>query len=133
MNYFKNPFTSTNFGCDVDLDALIDRIKISNGPKIFRAISQLGLHKAPGSNGMTDIFYKTYWLIVKITIIKFVQYLFRNGFFFFFLLKEICDTSTVCPNFKSGQSFQSQITLGLLLVSQISITKLFFQKICPIV
>jgi hypothetical protein len=52
--------------------------------EIFLAISDLGLNKAPGPDGMTSLFYKTYWPIVKISVIASVQSFFRGGF----MLKE---------------------------------------------
>jgi hypothetical protein len=33
--------------------------------EIFLAISELGLNKAPGLDGMTGLFHKSYWPIVK--------------------------------------------------------------------
>jgi hypothetical protein len=43
--------------------------------------SQLGLTKAPGPDGMTGLFYKTYWYTVKKEVVLFVQSFFRSGFF----------------------------------------------------
>jgi hypothetical protein len=41
--------------------------------KFFLAISALGMNKAPRPDGMTGLFYKTYWPIVKSNVISSVQ------------------------------------------------------------
>jgi hypothetical protein len=57
--------------------------------EIFVAIKELGLNKAPGPNGMTGLFYKTYWPIVKDSVIISVQSFFKGGY----LLKEFNHTN----------------------------------------
>jgi hypothetical protein len=57
--------------------------------EIFNAISDLGLNKAPGPDGMTGLFYKTYWPIVKLSVITSVQSFFRGGY----ILKEFNHTN----------------------------------------
>ncbi|GLT65285.1 hypothetical protein SLA2020_377240 [Shorea laevis] len=52
--------------------------------EIFQTFSQLGLTKAPGPDGFTGLFYKTYWKIIRVNVIDYVQNFFRSGF----LLKE---------------------------------------------
>jgi hypothetical protein len=89
----NNRFTSTNPILDVDLDELVSSViidldnlmlfKIPKEREIYLAISQLG------PDGMTRLFYKTYWPIVKVIVIAFVQSCFRGGFF----LKEINHTN----------------------------------------
>jgi hypothetical protein len=61
---------------------------IPDESKIRKAISQLGLTKAPGPDGFTGLFLKTYWKTICISVIRFVQSFFRNGF----LLKEFNHT-----------------------------------------
>ena len=53
------------------------------------AISTLGLNKALGPNGITGLFYKSYWPIVKNSVVSSVQSFFRGGF----LLKEFNHTN----------------------------------------
>ena len=48
--------------------------------EICVAICALGLNKAPGPNGMTSLFYKSCWPIVKNSVISSVQSFFRGGF-----------------------------------------------------
>jgi hypothetical protein len=57
--------------------------------EIFVAIKELGLNKAPGLDGMMGLFYKTYWPIVKDSVVKSVQSFFKGGF----LLKEFNHTN----------------------------------------
>ena len=95
----NNRFTSTNPILDVDLDELISHVitsldnlmlfKIPEEREIYQAISQLGPNKALGPDGMTGLFYKTYWPIVKVSVITFVQSCFQGGF----LLKDINHTN----------------------------------------
>jgi hypothetical protein len=56
---------------------------------IFLAISALGFNKALWLDGMTSLFYKSYWPIVKNSVISYVQSFFRGGF----LLKEFNHTN----------------------------------------
>jgi hypothetical protein len=48
--------------------------------EINQAIYQLGLHKAPDPDGFTGLFYKTYWPIIHLDVINFVQ-IFSNMVF----------------------------------------------------
>ena len=49
--------------------------------EIFSAIKDLGLNKALSPDGMTGLFYKTYWPIVKLSVIALVQSFFRARFY----------------------------------------------------
>jgi hypothetical protein len=96
--YFQNLFTSSNPSFDDELDSLFSPVisdaennsicSIPDESKIRKAISQLGLTKAPGPDGFTGLFLKTYWKTICISVIRFVQSFFRNGF----LLKEFNHT-----------------------------------------
>jgi hypothetical protein len=57
--------------------------------EIYYAITHLGLTKAPGPDGMTGLFYTTYWHIVRSDVILFIQSFFRGGF----MLQEINHTN----------------------------------------
>ena len=47
--------------------------------EIWMAVSDLGSDKSLGSDGMTGLFYKTYWKIVKHNVIRFIKSFFRHG------------------------------------------------------
>lgn len=47
--------------------------------EIWRAVSELGSEKSPGPDGVTRLFYKLFWKIVKVNVIRFVQSFFRNA------------------------------------------------------
>jgi exonuclease III len=99
VDHFKTRFTTTHPPLDDDLSTLVDRVitvdenvalcVIPSEEEIFLAITDLGLNKAPGPDGMTGLFYKTYWPIVKLSVISAVQSFFRGGF----LLKEFNHTN----------------------------------------
>jgi hypothetical protein len=57
--------------------------------KFFFAITDLGLNKAPSPDGMTWLFYKSYWPIVKLSVVELIHSFFRGGF----LLKEFNHTN----------------------------------------
>jgi hypothetical protein len=91
VNHFSNLFTTTHPVFDDSFNDLVDNVisddenahlcVIPDECEIFLAISELGLNKAPGPDGMTGLFYKTYWQIVKISVIDSVQSFFRGGFY----------------------------------------------------
>jgi hypothetical protein len=88
-DYFSSLFSSTNPIFDDELVSLLPPVitpeenlslcAIPDEREIFQVISQLGLCKAPGPDGFTGLFYKTYWSIVRLDVIKFVQCFFRHG------------------------------------------------------
>jgi hypothetical protein len=57
--------------------------------EIFVAISELGINKALGPDGMIGLFYKSYWPIVKTSVISSIQSFFRGGY----MLKEFNHTN----------------------------------------
>jgi hypothetical protein len=81
-DYFKTLFSSSNPIFDDELVSLIPPVitpeenlslcVILEEREINQVISQLGLFKAPGPDGFTGLFYKTYWSIVRLDVIKFV-------------------------------------------------------------
>jgi hypothetical protein len=88
VNHFSNLFTTTHPVFDDSFNDLVDNVisdeentrlcVIPDECEIFLAISELGLNKAPGPDGMTGLFYKSYWQIVKISVIDSVQSFFRG-------------------------------------------------------
>lgn len=88
--------------------------------EIWMAISDLGSEKSPGPDGMTRLFYKTYWKIVKDNVIRFVQSLFRNAH----LLKSFNQTHLALIPKVSNPIKVSQF---VPLASQISSTRSFLK------
>jgi len=99
VNHFSSLFSSTNLVLDDILSVLVDPIiyadensalcLIPDEHEIFLAISELGLNKSSGLDGMTGLFKKTYWQIVKSSVVSSVQSFFRGGF----MLKEFNHTN----------------------------------------
>ncbi|XP_059451038.1 uncharacterized protein LOC132181824 [Corylus avellana] len=99
VDHFHSRFTTSHPSFDDDFAGLVDKVitdddnmllcVIPTEEEIFTAITDLGLNKAPGPDGMTGLFYKTYWPIVKLSVIASVQSFFRGGF----LLKEFNHTN----------------------------------------
>jgi hypothetical protein len=81
--FFNSLYSSSNPSLDEELKSLfpseisdaenLSLCAIPDEPEIFQTISQLGLTKAPGPDGFTGLFYKTYWKIIRISVIHFVQ------------------------------------------------------------
>jgi hypothetical protein len=97
--YFQALFTSSNPTFDEEFSSLFfspvialnenDLICVNPDEREIKlVISQLGLTKAPGPNCFTGLFYKTYWPIIRLSVINFVQAFFIHGF----LLKEFNHT-----------------------------------------
>jgi hypothetical protein len=99
VQHFSSIFSTSNPLLDSSLSDLVGRVVtddendslciIPDEAEIFVAISDLGLNKAPGPDGMTGLFYKSYWPIVKSSVISSVQSFFRGGF----MLKEFNHTN----------------------------------------
>jgi hypothetical protein len=99
VNHYKNLFTTTAPVLDDSLNDLIDVVitdednsiicSIPDEVEIYQTIISLGLNKAPGPNGMTGLFYKTYWNIVKNQVVTSIQSFFRGGY----MLKEFNHTN----------------------------------------
>jgi exonuclease III len=99
VNHFSSLFSTTHPSFDASFDDLVGNVItveenvqlciIPEEGEIFSAISDLGLNKAPGPDGMTGLFYKSYWPIVKHSVIASVQSFFQGGY----LLKEFNHTN----------------------------------------
>jgi hypothetical protein len=89
VQHFSSLFASTQPVFDQCFTSLVDKVVtveenvslclIPDENEIFLAISELGLNKAPGPDGMTGLFYKSYWPIVKESVVNSVQSFFRGG------------------------------------------------------
>lgn len=94
VNHFSSLFLTTNPILDDGIAELVDVVNtadenvalsiLPNEGEIFSAISDLGLNKAPGPDGMIGLFYKSYWPIVKCSVVASIQSFFRGGY----MLKE---------------------------------------------
>ena len=88
---FMSIFQSSNPGFPEDLEGLLkvevtqaenDAVKrISDREEIRRVVWQLHPLKSPGPDGFSGCFYKKLWDIVGVTVVNFVQDLFRNKYF----------------------------------------------------
>jgi hypothetical protein len=80
VNHFTSLFSSKNTSLDFGMFDLVDCVisdvendtlcTIPDDSEIFSAIIDLGLNKALGPAGITWLFYKTYWPIVKSNVIN---------------------------------------------------------------
>jgi hypothetical protein len=99
VDHFSTLFSSLN---PIIVDSLSDLVSpfittddtlalcsVPEEAEIFLAISELGLNKSPGPDGMIGLFYKTYWQIVKSSVVPSVQSFFWGGF----MLKEFNHTN----------------------------------------
>jgi hypothetical protein len=99
VHHFSSLFSSCMLVLDASLSSLVDKVVtedenvalclILDESEIFLAISDLGLNKAPSLDVMTRLFYKSYWPIVKVSVVNSVQSFFRGGL----LLKEFNHTN----------------------------------------
>jgi hypothetical protein len=88
VSHFSSIFTSSNpvlSGLDDLFNPVITSSEndllclIPDEYEIWMAVSDLGSDKSPGPDGMTGLFYKTYWKIVKHNVIRFIKSFFRHG------------------------------------------------------
>jgi hypothetical protein len=88
--HFKNLFSSSILIINEDLLSLFDNCitpeinesirALPMEQEIFSVLTSIGSTKAPGPDGVTTLFYKTYWSIVKDVVLSSI-------FFFFFFLQ----------------------------------------------
>lgn len=57
----------------VDMNDNLMLCSIPDEGKIYAAIRSIGPKKAPGANGMSRLFFRIYWSIVKVEVINTVQ------------------------------------------------------------
>lgn len=87
---FSNLFSSSNPAIPDSLDNLISPVisleenewlcSIPQAEEIWEAIKHLGDHKAPGLDGLTALFYKKYWHIIKKDVVAMVKKCVSDGF-----------------------------------------------------
>jgi hypothetical protein len=124
---------------DANLDCLVDKVIIEeenvglclipDESEIFLAISELGLNKAPGLDGMTRLFYKSYWPIVKASVVISVQSFFRGGF----LLKEFNHTNiALLPKFDNPSLVNHFRPISLINFNYKIISKILSNRFKPL-
>jgi hypothetical protein len=89
VSHFTNLFSSTNPPiADEMLDLLspviteddsLNLYSIPSKSEVFQALSSLGSSKAPGPDGFTAIFYKTYWSHVSKDVLAYVNHFFQSS------------------------------------------------------
>ncbi|KAG8363667.1 hypothetical protein BUALT_Bualt19G0046300 [Buddleja alternifolia] len=88
-SYFKDLFTSSNPSYPLDLENIIPCIvsdednrgllSIPTPCEIKKTVFSMAANKTPGPDGMSPLFYKTYWDIVGIDVVKAVTHFFETG------------------------------------------------------
>jgi hypothetical protein len=139
VNHFSTLFTTTHPFFDSNFYDLVDSVitdeenvslyTIPDEVEIFSAISDLGLNKASGPDGMTWLFYKTYWPIVKLSVIASVQSFFRGGF----MLKEFNDTNiALIPKVDNPSSVNQFRPISLTNFNHKIISKILSNRLKPL-
>lgn len=114
VDSFSEIFTSSNLVIPLDLAGLIlpvisdaenaTLIAIPSEGEVWKAVKQIGSRKASGLNGLTALFYKQYWPIVKQDVVDMVQNVFRSEF----ILSKLNHTNiALIPKVDSGVSLQT--------------------------
>lgn len=87
---FQTLFTSSAPTLSSDISSLFTPVianadneflcRIPDEAEIFTAVHSIGASKAPGLDGITSLFYQSYWAIVKFDVIATVQRFFEFGY-----------------------------------------------------
>ena len=139
VHHFSSLFASTQPIFDNFFTSLVDKVVIDDEnvslclifdeKEIFLAISDLGLNKAPGSNGMIGLFYMSYGPIVKESVVNSVQSFFRGGF----LLKEFNHTNiALIPKIDNPHLVHYFRPISLINFNYIIISKILSNRFKPI-
>lgn len=72
--------------------------------EILHAVRSIGASKAPGPDGITALFYQTYWSIVKHDVVATVQHFFASGY----LLRSLNHTNIVLIPKKDNPTLASR-------------------------
>jgi hypothetical protein len=139
VDHFSKLFSSTGPLLDDSLSDLFkpvitdeensDLCNIPDEREIYDAIVNLGLNKAPGPDGMTGLFYKSYWPIVKLSVIASVQSFFRGGF----LLKEFNHTNiALIPKIDNPSQVHHYRPISLINFNYKIISKILSNRFKPL-
>jgi hypothetical protein len=102
---------------------------IPDDVEFFSTISDLGLNKAPDLDGKTKLFYKTYWPIIKLSVLASVQSFFRGGF----MLKEFNHTNiALIPKVDNPSSMNQFRPISLINFNYKIIYKILSNRIKPL-
>ncbi|XP_042950095.1 uncharacterized protein LOC122282210 [Carya illinoinensis] len=136
INYFESIYASTNPSFPENLENLFVSqisgeendilIAIPSDDEILGALKQIPNNKAPGPDGMTGLFFKHYWHIIKQDVIAAVQNFFRSGR----LLKQINHTHiALIPKNASPSTPQHYRPISLTNVIYKLITKILANRL----
>ena len=93
---------------------------------MFKVLSSLGSSKAPGLDGFTALFYKTYWHVVKRDVLECVLDFFQNKY----LAKEHNHTFiTLIPKQKGAHSVNQFRPISHINISYKIISKILANRI----
>ncbi|KAG2712673.1 hypothetical protein I3760_04G137100 [Carya illinoinensis] len=131
IDHFKVIYTSINPYIPNQLENLFEKqisdqknerlLVIPSEVEILEAIKQILNYKAPGPDGMTALFYRHYWSIIKNEVIEAVQNFFRSGK----LLKQLNHTNiALIPKTQSPNSPTQYHPISLTNVFYKIITKM---------
>lgn len=91
VKYFQDLYTSggTNtaaygevfqdFQPRVTLDMNQDLTRMITEEEVYKAVMDIGAHRAPGPEGFTDVFYHNYWAEIKDDVMKEITKFFETG------------------------------------------------------
>ncbi|KAG8367282.1 hypothetical protein BUALT_Bualt16G0056200 [Buddleja alternifolia] len=138
-SYFKDLFTSSNPSYPLDLENIIPYIvsdednrgllSIPTPCEIKKTVFSMAANKTPGPDGMSPLFYKTYWDIVGIDVVKAVTHFFETGH----LLKAMNHTFiTLIPKSNKANKVEQFRPISLCNVSYKIISKIIAQRIKPL-
>jgi len=139
VDHFSTLFSSSNPIIDDSLFDLVspvitadDNLALCSIPEeaeIFLAISELGLNKSPGPDGMAGLFYKTCWQIVKSSVVASVQSFFQGGF----MLKEFNHTNiALIPKLENPSRVNNFRPISLTNFNYKIISKILFNRFKPL-
>lgn len=92
VDFFRSQYQCSNPVIPPDLEGLISpsifysendlHCAIPEDDDIFAVVKLLGSHKTPGPDGLTALFFKSFWPTVGAQVIVMVRNFFCSGFFF---------------------------------------------------
>lgn len=97
-------------------------IAVPSKEEIWTAVKQIRTRKVPGPDGLTTLFYKQYWPIVKTEMVAMNQNVFRSGF----LLSKLNHTNiALIPKLENPTWVSNYWPISLCNVSYKILSKIF--------